>query len=172
MSNKLLFKIKNLKKSFNGTDVLKGVTFNVKKDSSLVILGSSGSGKSVLIKNMIGLLEPDSGSIIYNGKEIAHLNTEDRMEILKECGYLFQTGALFDSLTVENNITFFAKKLYSLSKKDALDLAVDKLRSVGLSEKVIGLFPSELSGGMQKRVALARAICTNPKVISQITNGF
>ena len=128
-------------------------------------MGGSGSGKSVLIKSMIGLIKPDSGSILYEGKESIEFSNKERLSMLENCGYLFQAGALFDSLTVQENIVFFAKKLYSLNKGDQKELAHKKLFSVGLSDQVAKLYPSELSGGMQKRVALARAICINPKVI-------
>ena len=159
------FKITSLHKSFGDHQVLRGVDIDVKEGSSLVILGSSGSGKSVLIKLMVGLLKPDSGSIIYNQQESTNMSNSKRLDMLKNCGYLFQAGALFDSLTVQENITFFAQKLYSLNKNDIYELASGKLQSVGLDPRILKLYPSELSGGMQKRVALARAICTNPKVI-------
>ncbi|MFK7973610.1 MAG: ABC transporter ATP-binding protein [Rickettsiaceae bacterium] len=161
----LKFKIRNLNKSFDQHHVLTGVNLDVIKDSSLVILGGSGSGKSVLIKLMIGLLTPDSGSILYDNQELIGMSNKDRQKMLESCGYLFQAGALFDSLTIKQNITFFAEKIYNLTKNDLTELAVEKLKSVGLTERVLDLYPSELSGGMQKRVALARAVCTNPKVI-------
>lgn len=165
MADNLKFKVRSLYKSFGAHDVLKGVNLDVKKDSSLVILGGSGTGKSVLIKTMIGLLSPDSGSILYEGTESVNMPQKERLKALQNFGYLFQAGALFDSLTVQENIVFFAEKLYSLNKNDKRDLASKKLRSVGLSEKILDFYPSELSGGMQKRVSLARAICTDPKVI-------
>ena len=165
MVNNLKFKISSLYKSFGKHKVLKGVDLDIKKDSSLVILGGSGTGKSVLIKSMVGLIEPDSGSILYEGKESVHFSNKERLEMLENCGYLFQAGALFDSLSVQDNITFFAQKLYSLNKSDKKELASSKLNSVGLPDRILDLYPSELSGGMQKRVSLARAICTDPKVI-------
>jgi phospholipid/cholesterol/gamma-HCH transport system ATP-binding protein len=165
MENELKFKIRSLNKSFGNNHVLKGIDLDVIKDSSLVILGGSGTGKSVLIKLMIGLLTPDNGSILYEGKESINISYKDRLKMLENCGYLFQAGALFDSLTVQQNIVFFAEKLHSLTKKDIRELASRKLESVGLSNKILDLYPSELSGGMQKRVSLARAICIDPKVI-------
>ena len=165
MTSEYKFQIKSLYKSFGKHDVLQGIDLKVKKDSSLVILGGSGAGKSVLIKSMIGLLKPDSGSILYEGKESTNMSNADRLSMLENCGYLFQAGALFDSLTVKENITFFAQKLYDLRKDDIHHLASKKLHSVGLSDRILDLYPSELSGGMQKRVSLARAICTDPKVI-------
>lgn len=161
----LKFKIRSLHKSFGKHHVLKGVDLDVITDNSLVILGGSGSGKSVLIKMMVGLMNPDSGSILYNGEETVNMDRASRFKMLENCGYLFQAGALFDSLTIQQNIIFFARKLYNLNNNDLKDLAIKKLKSVGLPERVLNLYPSELSGGMQKRVALARAICTDPKVI-------
>jgi len=165
MENILKLQVKSLHKSFGDHHVLQGINLEVKKDSSLVILGGSGSGKSVLIKSIIGLITPDSGSILYDNKESINLSQKERLAILENCGYLFQAGALFDSLNIQENITFFAQKIYSLSKKDIKELARSKLHSVGLPDRILNLYPSELSGGMQKRVALARAICTNPKII-------
>ncbi|MDP5109928.1 MAG: ATP-binding cassette domain-containing protein [Rickettsiaceae bacterium] len=165
MSENLKFKIRGLNKSFGSHHVLQGVDLDIKRDSSLVILGGSGSGKSVLIKSLIGLLKPDSGSILFDGVESINFTNKERLKMLESCGYLFQAGALFDSLNVEDNITFFAQKKLSLNKSETRDLACRKLRSVGLEERILDLFPSELSGGMQKRVALARAIATDPKVI-------
>lgn len=165
MSNELKFKIRSLTKAFGDNHVLKGVDLDVVKGSSLVILGGSGSGKSILIKMMVGLLTPDSGSILYEGLESIGMSYKDRLKMLESCGYLFQAGALFDSLTVQQNITFFAEKLHSLTKRNTRELASKKLHSVGLSDKILNLYPSELSGGMQKRVSLARAVCTDPKVI-------
>jgi phospholipid/cholesterol/gamma-HCH transport system ATP-binding protein len=165
MTENLKFKIRDLNKSFGSHHVLQGINLDVVKDSSLVILGGSGSGKSVLIKAMVGLLTPDSGSILYDGAESTNFTDKERLKMLESCGYLFQAGALFDSLSVQDNITFFAQKKLSLNKSDARDLACKKLRSVGLEDRILDLFPSELSGGMQKRVALARAVATDPKVI-------
>lgn len=165
MSESLKFKIRGLNKSFGPHHVLQGIDLDIKKDSSLVILGGSGSGKSVLIKSMIGLLSPDSGSILFDGVESINFTDKERLKMLESCGYLFQAGALFDSLSVQDNITFFAQKKLALNASDARDLACRKLRSVGLEERILDLYPSELSGGMQKRVALARAVATDPKVI-------
>ena len=165
MSEEIKIQVKSLYKSFSGHKVLDGIDIDVKKDSSLVILGGSGTGKSVLIKTIIGLMPPDHGQIIIDGVNTTNISFKHRLKILENFGFLFQGGALFDSLSVRDNITFFAEKLNKLSNKDKTELATMKLKSVGLSERILKLFPSELSGGMQKRVALARAICTNPKVI-------
>lgn len=157
--------VEDLYKRFGTNQVLNGVNVKVKSGSSLVIVGGSGTGKSVLIKSIIGLITPDSGKIFFKGEDAAQLTEKKRWEMLAKCGFLFQSGALFDSLTVEDNITFFVSSMRKLSKSDKRDLAVSKLRSVGLSESVCTLYPSELSGGMQKRVSLARAICADPEVI-------
>src|SRR5574343_112640 len=165
MSNNIKIKVRNLHKAFGSHKVLDGIDLDVKKDSSLVILGGSGTGKSVLIKTMIGLLTPDKGSIMLDDQETVNISPKARLKILENCGFLFQGGALFDSLSVSENITFFAQKLYSLKREEIKELALKKLKSVGLSERILNLYPAELSGGMQKRVSLARAICTDPKII-------
>ena len=165
MTDNIKIKVRNLHKSFGNHAVLDGIDLDVKKDSSLVILGGSGTGKSVLIKTMIGLLSPDKGSIMFDDTETVNISQKGRLKILEDCGFLFQGGALFDSLNVTENITFFAQKLYSLKDKEVKELANQKLKSVGLSDRILELYPSELSGGMQKRVSLARAICTNPKIL-------
>ena len=165
MTDNIKIKIRNLCKSFGNHKVLDGIDLDVKKDSSLVILGGSGTGKSVLIKTMIGLLSPDKGSIMFDDTETVNISQKNRLKILENCGFLFQGGALFDSLNVSENITFFAQKLYSLKNKEVKELASQKLKSVGLSDRILDLYPAELSGGMLKRVSLARAICTDPKII-------
>ena len=157
--------IRNLKKSFGSKEVLLGIDLDIKKGKSLVVLGGSGSGKSVLIKAIIGLILPDSGSIKLDGKEITNLSWQEHNDLLKKFGFLFQGGALFDSLTIWENISFSLIQNQKMSKNNALDHAIDKLAQVGLDEKVAFLFPSELSGGMQKRAALARAISLNPEII-------
>lgn len=157
--------IRELYKSFGKNQVLDGIDLDIKRGSSMVILGGSGTGKSVLIKTIVGLVRADSGSIMIDGVDTINLSGNDRFKFMETVGFLFQGGALFDSLTVQDNITFFAEKLYKLSGKDKEELAVDKLNSVGLSNKILNLYPSELSGGMQKRVSLARAICSNPSIL-------
>lgn len=165
MTDNIRIKVRNLYKSFGNHKVLDGINLDVQKDSSIVILGGSGTGKSVLIKTMIGLLSPDKGSIMFDNEETVNISQKKRLKILENCGFLFQGGALFDSLNVSENITFFAQKLYSLKNDEIRELAAQKLKSVGLSDRILKLYPAELSGGMQKRVSLARAICTDPKVI-------
>ena len=158
-------KVSNLHKSFGDHVVLDGVDLDVKEGSSMVILGGSGTGKSVLIKTIIGLLMPDSGKVEIDGVDTTYLSGKARFRIMEKCGFLFQAGALFDSLTIEDNITFFAEKLNKLSRTRKRDLAAEKLHAVGLHANVLNLLPAELSGGMLKRVSLARAICTNPEII-------
>lgn len=165
MTGLLKIDIKSLYKSFGSNQVLRNVDLAVRKGSALVILGGSGSGKSVLIKTIIGLIKPDSGSIIIDELETTTLSTNDRFKKLEKVGFLFQSGALFDSLTVQENVTFFAEKLYQLSKTDLQELAATKLQAVGLPLSTLKLYPAELSGGMQKRASLARVICTNPELI-------
>lgn len=160
-----IISVENLHKSFSGHSVLSGINLEIEKGKSLVILGGSGTGKSVLIKTIIGLLKPSSGTIKINGLDTSKINNSEKSEILKKCGFLFQSGALFDSLTIEDNITFFAEKLYSLTPKQKREMAKEKLSAVGLSDRILKLYPAELSGGMQKRVSLARAICANPEII-------
>jgi phospholipid/cholesterol/gamma-HCH transport system ATP-binding protein len=158
-------RVENLSKSFGSHHVLNGVSFSLEAKKSLVVLGGSGTGKSVLIKNIIGLMQPDSGSIFIDELNVTHFRDNERFSLMSKMGFLFQGGALFDSLSIEDNITFYTSKLWELSNSDKKDLAVKKLRSVGLDERVLKLYPSELSGGMQKRVSLARAICADPEII-------
>lgn len=158
-------RIRSLYKSFGDHKVLDGIDLDIKRNSSIVILGGSGTGKSVLIKTIVGLMQADEGSIVIDEVETVNISSKDRFKMMKTMGFLFQGGALFDSLTVQDNITFFTEKLYKLSPKNKEELAASKLNSVGLSTKILGLYPSELSGGMQKRVSLARAICGDPLIL-------
>ncbi|QDH18150.1 ATP-binding cassette domain-containing protein [Wolbachia endosymbiont of Carposina sasakii] len=148
-----IISILNLRLSFDDRTVLKDLNFDILKGESLVILGGSGSGKSVLTKTIIGLLAPDSGSVKINSKS------------KNKFGVLFQNSALFDYVTVWENISFNYKKRFNISKKEAKQLAIEKLNDVGLEESIADMFPIELSGGMKKRVALARAIAHNPEII-------
>jgi phospholipid/cholesterol/gamma-HCH transport system ATP-binding protein len=155
----------HLHKSFGSKKVLKGIDLDIYKGESLVVIGGSGSGKSVLIKSIIGLLSASRGSIKIDGKEVTNLSSSERGELMEKFGVLFQGGALFDSLPVWKNIAFHPMQSKKMGAEEAYKLAVSKLASVGLNEDVANLSPSELSGGMQKRVALARAIASNPEVI-------
>ncbi|BAG40886.1 ABC transporter ATP-binding protein [Orientia tsutsugamushi] len=157
--------IKNLCKAFKSKIVLNKINLELKSKQSIAILGRSGSGKSVLIKTIIGLIKPDAGEIIIDGQDITKLSLSEKFKLMPSCGFLFQGSALFDSLSVEDNITFYAQRLYKLSKSEKRQLAIEKLKLVELSEDIINLYPFQLSGGMQKRVSFARTICTNPKII-------
>jgi phospholipid/cholesterol/gamma-HCH transport system ATP-binding protein len=158
--------VKNLKKSFGTKQVLKGVDFEVKEKESFVILGGSGTGKSVLIKCIIGLLLPDPGSqVIIDGKDITFLPMGQREDVMAKVGVLFQGGALFDSLLVWENIAFGLMQRRKITFSQAKAIVAEKLKLVKLGTEVMSLYPVELSGGMQKRVALARAIAADPEII-------
>ncbi len=158
-------KVENLHKSFDTKKVLDGVNLEVYDKESLVILGGSGSGKSVLIRSITSLLDIDSGKIFIDGQDITNLSSSKKSKIMDKFGFLFQGGALFDSLKIWENVAFRLINTEKIHKEDAKAIAIDKLRVVGLNESVANLYPSELSGGMQKRVSLARAICTDPEII-------
>lgn len=160
-----IISVKNLHKSFGDNHVLRGISLDLKEKESLGIIGGSGTGKSILIKCILGLIEPDSGEILINGKNIVGARSAKRQQLIQSFGMLFQGGALFDSLTVWNNIAFGLIHGQRMDKAKARKIAMEKLEAVDLDEKVADIYPAELSGGMQKRVALARAIATNPKVI-------
>ena len=158
-----ILKIKKLSKSFGDKSVLNNLSINIERNKSQVIIGGSGTGKSVLLKCILGLIEPDNGEIYFN-EFILDKKSRADTDFHSKIGMLFQGAALFDSLNVQENITFGIKKIGE--KTDNLrDIAVDKLRKVGLDSTVLDLYPSELSGGMQKRVALARAIARTPEIL-------
>jgi phospholipid/cholesterol/gamma-HCH transport system ATP-binding protein len=157
--------VRGLHKSFNGKKILSGIDFDLMPGKSLVVIGGSGSGKSVLIKNIIGIMTPEKGSIKVDDEETVEMNWRKRNAIMKKFGMLFQGGALFDSLLVWQNICFYFLQTNLLTKSQAKELAVAKLQMVGLGSDVADLFPAELSGGMQKRVSLARAIANDPEII-------
>ena len=169
MTNKktknIIIEVKNLTKSFDNNIILKNVNFRLLEGESLAIIGASGSGKSVLLKSIIGLLKPDKGSIKINSEEIINLSRSKKENILLKLGITFQHGALFDSLRVWENIIFKIQNQQKLSKIKGQELALSIIKRLGLSPKILNLFPSEISGGMQKRVAIARAICGNPKIL-------
>jgi phospholipid/cholesterol/gamma-HCH transport system ATP-binding protein len=153
-------------KRFGAKVVLDGVNLEITPGESLVIIGGSGSGKSVTIKTILGLIRPDSGKIEIDGEDVTSLNFRQREPMLAKCGMLFQGGALFDSLPVWRNITFsVAQHDRSLNKRDLREIAVENLSAVGLPPEVADLMPAELSGGMAKRVGLARAIAAHPEII-------
>lgn len=166
MSNTPKIQLTDVHKKFGNKVVLDGVSLSVSPGESLVIIGGSGSGKSVTIKTILGLVTPDSGTIEVDGEDITHYSFSKRAPILQKVGMLFQGGALFDSLPVWRNITFGSRERgQQLTPKQAYALAIEKLEAVGLKPEVADLLPSELSGGMQKRVGLARAIAANPEII-------
>lgn len=158
-------KISNLTKSFATKKVLNGVDLNIEKGKSMVILGGSGSGKSVLIKIISTLIAPSSGNVKIDNIEIANIKNKDRDILMSKIGFLFQGGALFDSLSIWENVAFRLIHHQKRTKNDAKKIALQKLNSVGLGAKIADLLPSELSGGMQKRVSLARAIASDPEII-------
>ncbi len=157
--------IKGLHKAFGDKVVLDGVDIEIKEGESLVVIGGSGTGKSVLIKCIQGILTPDSGSIKIDGVDITQLDREEAEKSYAKMGMLFQGAALFDSLKVWENVAFGLIENQKMPRKSALREAIRVLRQVGLGADVADLSPSELSGGMQKRVGLARAIATKPEII-------
>jgi len=165
MSNEPHIVMRDVHKSFGSKTVLKGVNLEVERGSSLVVIGGSGSGKSVTLKCILGLLTPDSGSIKIDGQEVVGLTGAKRDEVLSHMGMLFQGAALFDSLPVWENVAFGLIQGKHLDRGRAKEIAIEKLAEVGLEPEIGELSPSELSGGMQKRVGLARAIATDPDII-------
>jgi phospholipid/cholesterol/gamma-HCH transport system ATP-binding protein len=160
-----VIEIKKLRKSFNGSPVLNDISFYLKKNENIVLLGRSGGGKSVLMKIIVGLIEPDFGDVVVLGQNVPHLGEEELILLRKKVGYLFQEGALYDSMTVGENISFSLKRqLKRQSKSEINDLVSNALESVGLSGSV-NKMPNELSGGMKKRIALARTLVLMPSII-------
>ena len=157
--------VRDLHKGFDGKQVLRGVDLDVDKGRSLVIIGGSGTGKSVLLKCMLCLLKPDRGTIEVNGRNIAKQTDADRRHMNRQSGMLFQGSALFDSLLVWENVSFRLLNAEKKSRKAARDKAVECLSQVGLAPEVADMQPSSLSGGMQKRVSLARAIAADPQIL-------
>ncbi|WP_321391393.1 ABC transporter ATP-binding protein [Emcibacter sp.] len=157
--------LRGVRKTFGSKVVLDSVDLDVMPGESMVIIGGSGSGKSVTLKCILGLLTPDSGSIKIDGEETVGMRGKDRRRIMDKFGMLFQGAALFDSLPVWENVSFRLLAEKKLSRKDARELAIEKLQRVGLEADVGALSPAELSGGMQKRVGLARAIADEPEII-------
>jgi phospholipid/cholesterol/gamma-HCH transport system ATP-binding protein len=157
--------IEGLKKSFNGQLVLDGLDLEIANGETVVILGASGSGKSVFINTLVGLLEPDAGRIVIDGQEVTAFTRDSEWDSLRlKIGFLFQGSALYDSLTIGENISFVLEHHSDLKESEIRNLVRQKLNMVGL-EKVEDQLPAELSGGMQKRAALARAIAFDPRII-------
>ena len=165
MTDGPLLELKDVHKSFGPKQVLTGVNIDVSPGKSLVVLGGSGSGKSVMLKNALGLMTPDAGQIIFDGEDVTHDQGKTREAMRARIGMLFQSAALFDSLTVWENIAFRLLNADGMKRKDAKDRAVETLKQVRLGSDVADLTPAEISGGMQKRVGLARAIVSKPDLI-------
>jgi phospholipid/cholesterol/gamma-HCH transport system ATP-binding protein len=166
MTNTPKIEMRGVRKSFGAKHVLCGVDLTVPAGESLVIIGGSGTGKSVALKCILGLIEPDAGVIKVDGEDVASKRGKAREQLLDKFGMLFQGGALFDSMLVWENVAFRLRHgTGKLPRDEARAVAIEKLRRVGLKEDSADLFPAELSGGMQKRVGLARAICTEPEII-------
>ena len=158
--------INGLHKSFGKNDILKGVDIDVRKGENLVVLGKSGSGKSVTIKCLVGLIKPDQGAIKVLGTDIHNLNYQQLNETRIKIGFLFQNAALYDSMSVRQNLAFPLKRhSKNLTEKEVEDATIEALESVGLAE-AIDKMPSELSGGMRKRIGLARTLILKPEIIS------
>ena len=163
VKNKIV--VKDLCKSFDGVQVLNGINLEVKTGEIITLIGPSGSGKTLTLKCILGLIKPDSGSILLDGKEVSDLPEKERVKFFRNFGILFQRSGLFDGMRVWENIGFRLSQQPGMSKSDVKEMAIKKLRSVGLSSDVADLYPAELSGGMQKRVGFARAIAGDPAIL-------
>lgn len=164
-NNTPMIELNNVHKSFGPKQVLSGLDLSIEKGQSLVIIGGSGTGKSVALKCILGILKPEKGSIQVDDAEITDLSNSELKPILAKIGMLFQGAALFDSISVWQNVAFGLIQGKGINKQDAHEIAIEKLRRVGLAPDVGDLSPAELSGGMQKRVGLARAIASEPEII-------
>ena len=159
-----MIEVKDLHKAFNGEEVLKGLNFVFERGKTNLIIGQSGSGKSVFLKNMLGIFTPEKGTIEYDGKPYSEFTDEERRELRKEIGMVFQGGALFDSMTVKENVMFPLKMFTKMKKaemEERVNTVLERVNLVGADDKM----PSEISGGMQKRVSIARAIVNRPKYL-------
>ena len=157
--------LRGVKKRFGDKVVLDGIDLTLNAGESLVVIGGSGTGKSVMIKSVLGIVRPDEGQIFVDGEEVTHLSGRARDAMLRKFGMLFQAAALFDSLPVWENVAFSLIQGRGMARKQAREVAIETLEKVGLGAEVAALSPSELSGGMQKRVGLARAIAADPAII-------
>ncbi len=161
-----MIRIEGLWKSFGEKEVLRGISLEVEEGTTFVVLGASGSGKTVLLKHVIGLLKPDRGSVVVDGREMSSLEGRALTEARQVFGMVFQGSALFDSMTVFDNVAFPVRERERRIGHDALHArVVESLRVVDLGEDVLPLWPAQLSGGMRKRVSLARALVANPKIV-------
>jgi phospholipid/cholesterol/gamma-HCH transport system ATP-binding protein len=161
----LKIELRGVKKRFGSKVVLDGIDLKIGAAESLVVIGGSGTGKSVMIKCVLGILRADEGKIFVDGEEVTRIGGRAREAMLKKFGMLFQGAALFDSLPVWENVAFGLIQGHGMARRKARDVAIQKLASVGLGSEVAMLSPAELSGGMQKRVGLARAIAADPQII-------
>lgn len=159
-----MIEVIDLHKSLNGAEVLKGITFKVGKGEILALIGKSGHGKSVLLKHIVGLIKAERGKVLINGDDIGQSRGPAREQLRKKIGFLFQGGALFDSINVFDNVAFPLQEKTRLKRDEIRERVIFELAQVGLSE-VECKFPAELSGGMKKRVALARCLITDPEIM-------
>jgi len=164
MADTWLVKVNNVSKAFDDFKVLDDISVTIQKGENLVVFGQSGTGKSVLLKCIIGLLTPDMGEIFINDKNVTKLKTKELNEVRKNIGFLFQSAALYDSMTVRENLEFPLKKHTTMTQKELDEKVFNTLELVSL-ENAIDKMPSELSGGMRKRVGLARSIITDPELM-------
>jgi len=164
-AGELKLSLQDVHKKFGPKVVLDGLSLDVKKGESVVVIGGSGTGKSVMLKCVLGLIRPESGRILIDGEDSMKFSSREREEALRKFGMLFQGAALFDSLKVWENVAFGLIQGRNMERKKAKEVALEKLGQVGLGPEVGELSPAELSGGMQKRVALARAIAAEPEII-------
>jgi len=155
----------DLRKSFDSTEVLRDVSFTVSKGETLVVMGGSGAGKTVLLRLVAGLIRPDGGRLRVFGRNIEHLSEEELLPLRRRMGYVFQGAALFDSLSVRENVAYPLREHTSLGEAEIAERVVRNLSLVGLSSEVLPLPPSELSGGMRKRVGIARALSVEPEML-------
>ena len=163
-SKNFVINIEHVKKSFGSNTVLKDINLKIKEGETVVTLGKSGTGKSVILQCIVGLLYPDEGKILVYGENIPELDKEDLQEIRKKIGFLFQSGALYDSMTVRQNLEFPLRKLTDFNDAEINNKVKEVLQNVGLPN-AIDKMPSELSGGMKKRIGLARTLITEPKIM-------
>jgi phospholipid/cholesterol/gamma-HCH transport system ATP-binding protein len=161
----IAIKVRNLTKVINNRTILKNISFDVYKKEVFTIIGGSGSGKTSITKHIIGLWQPTEGHIEIEGKSIENLSKDELNKIRKKMGYVFQEGALFDSLRIWENVGFYYLEHTNKPKDEIIKIATEKLKEVNLDESILYLMPSELSGGMRKRVSLARALATDPEII-------
>jgi phospholipid/cholesterol/gamma-HCH transport system ATP-binding protein len=157
--------LRGIKKRFGPKIVLDGLDLDIQSGESLVVIGGSGTGKSVMIKCVLGILRPEDGQIFVDGQDVTHVSGSRRDAVMRKFGMLFQGSALFDSLPVWENVAFGLIQGRGVARKRAKDIAIEKLAKVGLGSEVAMLWPAELSGGMQKRMGLARAIAAEPDII-------